>query len=154
MKNNRLLVLLFMLLLFFFGDLSKLYAISSPLPIKFFSTDFKQTELLFSYQKKANKAYKDSISLIGVLRDIESNLRSKGCLTACFDSVRTMSDCIAVYWSVGDRYTFASLKVKTKDSTLLADLGFHLSKNDFTANYYSRMMSSLLNWGCSNGYPF
>lgn len=123
-------------------------------PIKFYSKNKSEEALLAPYEKKVNKQKLDSLKLVSSLRKIESSLQAKGYLTTTFDSVIYSTNEIAVYWSVGVQYSFASLKIKKEDEELLNDLGFKLPNTPFTSHSYSKIMNALVKWGCNNGYPF
>ena len=156
MKNRKCLVMIrVFVLLIMMGSVSSLYAsMLSEVPIRFNAKNKEHVDVLSSFEKKLNKSKTDSLNLIPALRLIESELKSKGYLTASYDSVNYSSDSIIVYWSLGKQFEFSAINIKKEDQELLSNLGFHLSKSVFTPVYYNKLMNALVKWGCNNGYPF
>jgi len=156
MKNRNWFVMIRYVVLFvLIGPTLTSYAnnFSNP-PIRFNSKNNQQSELLLTFEKKINKSKLDSLTLMPALKTIELELRSKGFLTASYDSVSYTTAEIIVYWSLGKQYTFSSINIKKDEQELLSNLGYRTDKAIFTPDYYSKLMNALVKWGCNNGYPF
>ena len=156
MKNRNWFVMIRYVVLFvLIGATLTSYAnnFSNP-PIRFNSKNNQQSELLLTFEKKINKSKLDSLTLMPALKTIELELRSKGFLTASYDSVSYTTAEIIVYWSLGKQYTFSSINIKKDEQDLLSNLGYRTDKAIFTPDYYSKLMNALVKWGCNNGYPF
>jgi hypothetical protein len=155
MKNRRLLVRVLIFVFILSSTVNSVSANTSPdVPIKFYSNNLHDSLLLSGYEKKINKSNLDSLALISSLRNIESKLRSKGYLATTFDSVKYSASEISVYWTLGLKFSFASINISSNDQAILNDLGYHPRKESFNPAYYNKMMLALVKWGCNNGYPF
>jgi len=126
----------------------------SDVPIRFTSKTNEQAAVLSKFEKDVNNSKIDSVKLIPALQVIEAELKSKGYLTASYDSITYSSHEIVVYWSLGKQFTFSSIKINKADQELLINLGFQTAKSVFTPIYYNKLMNALVKWGCNNGYPF
>jgi outer membrane protein assembly factor BamA len=156
MKNRNWFVLIRYVVLFvLIGATLTSYANSfSNLPIRFNSKNNQQSELLLTFEKKINKSKLDSLTLIPALKTIEAELKSKGFLTASYDSVVYSSAEIIVYWSLGKQNSFSSINIKKDEQDLLSNLGYRTDKAIFNPDYYTKLMNALVKWGCNNGCPF
>ena len=156
MKNRNWFVMIRYVVLFvLIGATLTSYANNfSNLPIRFNSKNNQQSELLLTFEKKINKSKLDSITLTPALKTIEAELKSRGFLTASYDSVAYTSAEIVVYWSLGKQYTFSSINIKKDEQDLLSNLGYRTDKAIFNPDYYTKLMNALVKWGCNNGYPF
>jgi outer membrane protein assembly factor BamA len=156
MKNRNWFVMIRYIVLFvLIGATLTSYANNfSNLPIRFNSKNNQQSELLLTFEKKINKSKLDSLTLIPALKTIEAELKSKGFLTASYDSVVYSSAEIIVYWSLGKQSSFSSINIKKDEQDLLSNLGYRTDKAIFNPDYYTKLMNALVKWGCNNGYPF
>lgn len=91
------------------------------------------------------------------IRNSISSLYSDGYLSSNADSILKVDSVFQVWWNIGERYQFATLRTKKVDEGVLSAAGVRdrLYRNkSFSPSRYARLNNSLLNWEANNGYPF
>jgi len=155
MKNRRLLFLVLIYVFILSSTINAVFANTRPhIPVKFYSKNHNDSLLLSGHEKKINKSNLDSMAIISSLRNIESTLRSKGYLSVAYDSVKYSISEVSVYWTLGQKFSFAAINISSSDQAILNNLGYFPKKENFTPAYHNKLMSALVKWGCNNGYPF
>lgn len=102
--------------------------------------------------------FKDSITLVSYLRDLQMTAIKKGYLTASVDTLNFELNRVKVHFHLGDKFRNMRVKVDAEDIRFIRK---HSSLNEkfltqipFTPNELSSALKKILNCYLNNGYPF
>ena len=110
------------------------------------------------FVKKPKQFFKDSISAMNYVSDVQHKAISKGYLLASVDSIQYFPQKAIVHFYTGDQFGEISLNVKPddlsflrKNSTVSEKLIAHIP---FTPTSYATILHKIQNAFLENGYPF
>lgn len=115
------------------------------------------TEKEHSAWEELPSTYPDSLSLIGNLQTILTNLRNDAYLAASIDTVVWRDTVAQVALETGPKYEWTSLENGNVEAVFLEQVGFRerlLDGKPFRYRALVKIQESLLNYAENNGYPF
>ena len=145
--------LIFVLILFVSSINTPLVAQRSvTLDLKILGTEKEHTAW-----EKLPETYPDSISLIGDLQSITTNLRNDAYLAASIDTIIWRDTVAEVTLQTGPQYKWTSLKNGNVESVFLEQVGFRerlLNGKPFRYSELIKIQENLLKYAENNGFPF
>jgi len=110
------------------------------------------------FVKKPKQFFKDSLSAMHYITDVQHKAISKGYILASVDSIQYAKNNAVVYFYTGDKFGEISLNASPEDlsflrknSTISEKLIAHIP---FTPNSYASILQKIQNAFLENGYPF
>ncbi len=124
---------------------------------KSYEITFSATDHHF-FVKKPKQFFKDSLSAMNYISDVQHKAISKGYILASVDSIQYYNKNAVVYFYTGDKFGEISLNITPddlsflrKNSTVSEKLIAHIP---FTPNSYAAILNKVQNAFLENGYPF
>lgn len=123
-----------------------------------YSLQFSTTEIK-SIDKKIPLNFKDSITVINYLRQLQLRGIEKGYLLCSVDSFRVIENNFMVHFNLGEQLDRIHLEMSKEDLRFLARSGTkikekQLAHTPFSPRELSQLVEQLLETGTNNGHPF
>ncbi len=148
-----------MKLLICFGLLLLSNNLSAQFIVHYQAINFSEKKIVNDLESNLQKSApaRNESDVQNQIRNSISSLYGDGYLTANADSILKVDSIVQVWWNIGERFQFATLRTKKSDEGVLSAAGVRdrlYRKKAFSPSRFARLNNSLLNWEANNGYPF
>lgn len=107
--------------------------------------------------RKKHPVWVDSLALVRSLRAAIDQAWESGFLEARIDSIAGTWQTPLVWWHLGSKSTWSSIRIQPSSQTWFSDAGVNrrvIERKTFSAVSYAALARKSLRWMADNGYPF